>query len=444
MISAAGLGYGYVRYLVGIDPFAKLGTERDLDGVAIKLEDVEMKRWSEGKLVAQAHIGEVDVQQNRQLFDLSKITNGVYYGEEGKIEFEADAAKWNNSTLQLMIDSNARVKSEDFDLAVTEFNFDQRASTLSVPSGIKGTLKGGEIAAREFKYNTKTGTYSIGATKWTGETSIEIQEGQSTPRSKWTFETAGVLSAVKGIETAQFVKATDGEIWVSGDKSERNQKTDVLTVTGNVLYFSPKANIACEKIVIYRTEKRAIATGQVRMMIKPKDSMEKELKLDLSTVPGEVPPFRPMVPDSVQANRPNAPQSEEEKQLDEEVRSGKSSRKYPTVVLTEKIEFWYAKGSRRADIPGDVQARQELAGGRWRQAWSSSAKYDGEKELLRLIGSATEPVRYASSIEDKFLAMWFEFSTKEDADIQEYTGEGVRGDFSKTEDDPSLEGETPP
>lgn len=72
--------------------------------------------------------------------------------------------------------------------------------------------------------------------------------------------------------------------------------------------------------------------------------MEKEVKADL----GEIPVFHPQVPAEVAASAPIQGQSADDKALDDEVRSGKTTRKYPTVVLAQNIEYWYGKGNRHA------------------------------------------------------------------------------------------------
>ena len=121
--------------------------------------------------------------------------------------------------------------------------------------------------------------------------------------------------------------------------------------------------MACDKVVVYRKDKRAVLSGNVRMLIKPKDEMEKQVKADR----GEIPVFHPQVPAEVAASAPLQGQSQEDKDLDEEVRSGKTTRKYPTVVLATNIEYWYAKGNRHAIITGNPQATQSLAENRWRR-----------------------------------------------------------------------------
>ena len=57
-----------------------------------------------------------------------------------------------------------------------------------------------------------------------------------------------------GMDVWTDASATDGEVLVKAPHLERVRKTDVLTATGKVYYFGEKANLICEKAVIYRKE----------------------------------------------------------------------------------------------------------------------------------------------------------------------------------------------
>jgi lipopolysaccharide export system protein LptA len=209
---------------------------------------------------------------------------------------------------------------------------------------------------------------------------------------------------------------------IKANQVERNVKTDVVVATGNVSYFSKKVNLLCDKVTIYRKEKRAVLEGNVSMLIKPEDQ-EKLEEVALA-------PLRPIVPEEIANSRPAPPteKSDQEKQLDDEVRSNQNRRKYPVQVLAAKIEYWYGEGSRRADITGAPQARQELPAGRWRQVWAYKAHYDGEKETLRLDSSpGHKETRIMTSLGDDIHANWFEVSTKEEDDA--WSAEALDGIF---------------
>ena len=74
----------------------------------------------------------------------------------------------------------------------------------------------------------------------------------------------------------------DGDSIVTAPEVERNTKTDVVTCEGPVKYWSAKANLVCDHMVIYRKEKRAVLTGSVVMYVKPEDKQELDEKMRFS------------------------------------------------------------------------------------------------------------------------------------------------------------------
>jgi lipopolysaccharide export system protein LptA len=199
-----------------------------------------------------------------------------------------------------------------------------------------------------------------------------------------------------------------------------------------VKYFSPKANMSCEKAVIYRKEKRAVLTGNVDMLVKPKDKQTK-------AVVEEIPPFRPEVPKEISTERPAAPPTEKQgNPIDDDLQNAKTLRNYPTAITAAKIEYWYAKGDRHAIITGSPQARQVLPEGRWRKLWAHEAQYDGEKEFLTLISrEGQSDARAQTSLGDDIVAERVVVSTKEDDDDLE--AKGVKATvYGKSDEDTGI------
>jgi hypothetical protein len=226
------------------------------------------------------------------------------------------------------------------------------------------------------------------------------------------------------------MRGTDGDSIVMSPKGTWDEKTDVVDCEGPVKYWGVKANLVCDHLVIYRKEKRAVATGNVVIYIKPE---EKQTAPDDKM---EVPPFRPTVPDEVSKERPPAPigSDQHSKDLNEDVRSSASFNKYPATVRAEKIIYWYKKGDRHADITGSPEAQQEFPEGRWRMAWTHHALYDGEKETLTLLSSeGTRDTRMKNSIGDDGTAAKYIFSTKDDDDS--YDADDEKGRFVNTDEE---------
>lgn len=440
-VAGVALSLGYARHLMGSDPFARFDKRQaGPQDVLASMKDVDMVQYHKDQLISQAHVGQLNMRTDRQTFDLTNVYDGVLYTEDGKIDFRAEQATWDAANLQLNVNAGASLASPNFSLRMPSFTVDQRNGMVKVPKEIRGRFFGGEITAKEFAYNLNTGDGKVGPNTWVGKASLQQDTGTPQTPTKWNFQSSGLSFYKNGIQVWKNAQASDGEVVVQGDQIERNTKTDVITATGNCLYFSQKANLACDRVVVYRKEKRAVLSGSVRMLIKPKDSMERQVTVGS----GEIPPFRPMVPD--QAVAEGAPsQSSEDRALDDEIRSGKTTRKYPVVVLSSNVEYWYGKGNRHAVITGSPQASQQLTGPRWRKVWANKVLYDGEKESLRLLSAeGKEDVRMKTSKGEDILADWFEFSTKEGDDS--WQGYHMRGDVMADDepDSPMEEEKNPP
>jgi hypothetical protein len=435
-----GLAIGYGRHLLRVDPFARFSHDApNSKSILAKLDDVDMVKYHKDQLVGKAHVGELDIRQDQTNFDLEKVYDGTMMTDQGKVQFSADSANWDAGRLYLTVNGGAHITDKDFDLHVPGFSLDQRSGNLVVPREIRGRFFGGEISAKEFMYNVNSKDGHVGPATWVGKPNLQEETG-SPQNTAWTFQTNGATLHHGDIETWHEATATDGNVVVQAPVIERNTKSDVITATGGCLYFSNKSDMACDKVVVYRKDKRAVLSGNVRMLIKPKDEMEKKVKADL----GEIPVFHPQVPASVAATAPIQGQSAEDQALDDEVRSGKSTRKYPTVVLAENVEYWYAKGNRHANITGDPQATQALANGRWRRVWATTGTYDGEADSITLKKGDKSEVQMKNSTGDDIMAKSFTFSTLEDNEDWEGVGMHgvVMGDSSQDNGQPGTT--TPP
>lgn len=406
----------------------------------IVMEDVRMQSYDKGQLVVDADIDKVTVRKDRQFFDFSGVKRGTVYGKEGTIHFASEQATWDDIVRQLRFDAGVHLTNKDFNLFAPKLTLDDEADVIQAPGPVTGTLKGGKIAAMNFKYKMANEEFMAGPVRWKGQLPGEVAQDAPVAQSKtpWDIEARSTKGTNAGLLHLD-ARATDGEIIVKAPRIEQDRKTDVLTCTGKVYYFSTKANLVADSAIVYRKEKRVVLKGNVRLLIKPKN------KPDLTEQ--EIPPFRPDVPESIAKQRPEAPTPEEtqqQKDLDEALRSAKTVRDYPAMVRAEEVEYWYAKGSRRAVVTGKPEAFQELPGGRWRTVVAMRGLYDGEKETLRMESSAPNKreVNLKSSLGDDLFGYWFVVSTKEDD--EEWEGDGVKGRVMADDDEIPKDKKTPP
>ncbi len=428
-VCAVVLGGVYVENVISVDPFKayRLGDQAQKhDQTAISLTNVNVRFYEGPKLAGACRVGRAEVARDRKTMQCFAVTDGVYYAKnDNSFDFTAAQGLYTSETKTFLADQGVNVKGKDFDLKSQSFVYNQDGQRLTVPSNIEGAFYGGTVKTDSITYELQEEAYTIGPVVWVGQLDSPTQEG-ATKKVPWTIRTTGPSSGKGDIQTWNNAEATDGDVIVKADKIERNKKTDVIVATGKVRYYSAKTNLICDKVTIFRNEKRAVLEGNVQAFIKPEDQQVLEVV--------EIQPVRPIVPDEIAQARPQPPQTSEQKQAENEVRSTDNKRKYPVTVFSNRIEYWYGKGNRHAIITGSPQARQELPLGHWRQVWCDRATYDGEKETLRMISSeGKKDTRVRTSIGDDMQAKWFEISTKEGQD--EWSGEGIEGVVYPDEDE---------
>lgn len=442
LVSAVGL-YQWVLAVLSVDPFAPY--RNPLDGpfggkVSVRMDNVAIRYYSGAQLVGSCFVGRLDLLKDRQSADFYQVRNGLYVGKDGRFEYETDRAQWSSANRRLYVLSGAKIWNKDMNLVAGAFEYSQNTGNLFIEGPIQGRFFDGQVEAKNLLYSVKDGSYRIGPTKWVGLLSLSAQDtgDKPTPKRKWEFESQGTsYPADSNTMIWTDVTATDGEVIVKAARIEHKRKEDVIVATGKVFYYSDKINMSCDKAVVYRKEKRAVLSGNVQMVMKPKDKQ----KLEVAAFE----PYRPVVPDEIAKTRPPAPdpKAPNKKEIEEDIRSGKSLRKYPFTILAENIEYWYGKGNRRAVITGNPQALQDLRDGHWRYIWTNKAFYDGENEKMKMVSSpGKQDTILKNSLGDELTADWIEFSTKEDDET--FTAEKLKGTISSDEEEelPKLGGDS--
>ncbi len=403
--------------------------------LGLRLTNVRVRRYRGRALQADFRMDAVDIEKNRQVFAMQGIRDGVYRPAEGggvgktAFRFAATGGRYNGFASLLQLEGRVRVEGDEFALASQGLAYDDKTKILRLSRGVAGVAYGGRVRAENVVYNVAKRSFTTGRTMWKGRIPARFLAqagGDGAPasigRSVWTVEAASTRGSG---DTGYYTGATasDGEVIVKAPNVTLNKKTDVLVATGGVRYFSGGANFVASKATILRKERRALLEGNVRMLVKTKEDEAKGPKVE------DLPPYKPLPPERVTAG-----QALPDPTAVDKVRSGKSVRDYPLVIVSSKVDYVYAKGRRLALITGEPQARQELGAGAWRQVWTNTARYDPERELLRLNGlKGKRDARLKNSVGDDLVADWFELSTAEGDD--EYSGSGIRGVVTTSEDE---------
>lgn len=409
----------YIQEFAKIDPLLNMGKRSagPNQQLGMSLGNVKLIHYSGKRRISEATMDKVFITKDRSTYNMEGVSHGAYITKEGKrMNFSAPRAVWNARGRVLNATDGVRVWNKDLDLKTALFRMNERDQILYVPGRVNGKFYDGKLTANNFRYDIPIGYAKFGPVVWDGNLALDLQDGGQPQRKQWKIESAGGDYKDKnGVQSFEKGTATDFDIIIKADLIQLEKKTDIVTATGNVRYYSAKANLTCEKAVIYRKEKRAVLTGAVDMLVKPKDKQSK-------AVVEEIPPFRPVVPKEIATDRPEAPPTAPTKnnQIDDDLQNAKTLRQYPTAITAEKVEYWYAKGSRRAIITGAPQARQELPEGRWRHMWAHEAHYNGETEFLTLLSRAGKAdARAQTSIGDDVIAEKVIVSTKEGDDDME-------------------------
>ena len=361
----------------------------------------------------------MQIAQNRQVYNFEGISNGKLAWKGATYNFAADQGTWNGFQKKMVLTGNLKLKGSKFDLKSKEMNYDENRRQFVIPGAVDGVAYGGNLEVASFTYELDKENYRSGKGKWVGILPKEVTSNVpvQTKPSVWDIE-FNDSHKVGDVTFYTDARATDGDIIVKAPKMEVNNKTDVMTGTGRVRYFSPKANLIADKIVVFRKEKRAVLTGNVTMLVKPKEK-ESEPATEV-----ELTPLPPAVPESISSSRPPAPDDETAKKSEDEIRSMKNLRQYPLAITAPYIEYWYKKGERHAKITGNPQARQEMPDKGWRYVWSHHANYDGEKEMLYMFSSdeakGKREVILKNSVGDEFYGNSGEISTKDDDDTYSF------------------------
>ena len=402
--------------------------------VGLRLTNVRIRRWKGETLQADFQMRGVDVERNRQVFAMTGIHDGVYrgpvgeQGRTGEFRFAAAGGRFNGFSSLLELNGDVRVAGKEFELESQGLVYTERTRQLRLSRGVQGRALGGNVSAMNVSYDLAKEIFTTGPAMWKGKIPARFlaMAGGELPadfqRKVWDVK-ADFTTTKGNLSVLTRGTARDGEVIISAPKITIDNRTDNLVATGGVRYWSGGANFVADKATVVRREKRALLEGNVRMLVKTKADEAK------GPVVEELPPYTALPPEKVKAG-----QALPDPKAADKVRSGKSVRDYPLVIVADKVDYIYAKGRRVANITGAPQARQELGDGAWRQVWTTTARYDQEKELLRLVGQkGGAEARLKNSIGDDLVADWFELSTAEGDD--EYSGSAIRGVVTTSEDE---------
>lgn len=459
VVAMAAGSYVAWRKYGGLNPYAGLGRKLPHDPTTeILVSGVQMKHYEGGKLTASAQADRMRVAAGANRLTLDHVKNGTLQTPQGPMQFAAGMGVLQPNLKTVDLSNGIRVKGRggvDFDVQSERATLNGRIGEINVPTPLKGTIMGGQLTAASLVRRMGSGVDYARMTlpTWTGSlprTAGMPKEMQSDKVWHFTGDETTVGSedpkvtdpALKRLRHAVNGWASDGEMVITAPFLTEDPKTEIVTATSGggvrATYHSAKADIVADKVVIYQQEHKAFCTGHVLVYVRAKKEWDKPLQINDE----DRGPLVPDIPPSMMAKMGQGSElSQAEKDKIQELRSGKNLRDYPMQMAAEEVTYWYKEGERHAIAKGgNPTAFQKFDDGRWRQAWAPEAHYDGEKDMLDLIGSMDKrEVHMKNSVADNNDCYKAKLSTKEDqTEDDEYVymykpkGHGIDFDADKS------------
>lgn len=435
------IAINYLKTFSHFDPFARFkGAYSNPwgEGTGARMEDVVIRISEEKRQVASLHAKEVKIRRDRQFINLVGISDGIVYeNDKPKANFSARLANYEATEEKLSVWGDVLVQAEGMRGKTAEVLFSAKNKSIEINQGLVGKYKDGDIKVQTLFFDLSKGIAHATNIEWKGP--IETQE-KGKPKTRQILIRGSRWESLRNPDREIYydAEAVETDSIIRAPKIIWEKDKDIITAEGEVEYYGPDAIMSAPKLIVYRKEKRAVASGGVKLLIKPEKEKGKV----------EAPPLRPAQPNLPPGlQQPPTGQGlskEEQRELDEELRTGKTVRKYPTVVTCEKVEYFYGDGGKRAILTGNPKARQEMRAGAWREITAPKAVYEEDKNLLTLVSeSGGKDVRMKNSKGDDLVAETLEISTKEgDETIR---GTHIEGKMIVDDDDePPPRSEPPP
>ncbi|MDQ2985435.1 MAG: hypothetical protein M3R13_01780 [Armatimonadota bacterium] len=410
--------YGGVRSFLSRDPFGYFNQQwADPFGgdVGSVMKDVKATVYEKGEKKAAFSVDQVDIRRDKQFMSLLGLHDGKLFDkDEQSASFSANKASYNAAEQFMTIIGAAHIKGKDFDITAPEAKVDIAKKKVVMPKGIKGTIFKGAVKAGKLELGFADGHHRATNVEWRGAPPVQ---GLSQSREVQFRAADTEFTSDPDVTVFLDAEAIDESALMRAKKITYDRSKDIVTLEGGAEYYGPEAIMSAPKVIVYRKQKKAVASGpagSVYLLVKPESErgipvMEKQ-------------PAQPELP-------PGLPPQDD---LDD-LRSAKNLRKYPVVVTAANVEYFYQKGAKKAIMTGEPKALQQLRSGTWREVTAPRAEYEEEKEILNLFSSGEgKDVRMKNSAGDDFIALSVRIGTIPGKETM--SGKGIEG-VMKVRDD---------
>jgi lipopolysaccharide export system protein LptA len=376
-----------VRIIQQQDPFARFShdfAQSGLGDVGVRLENVEILFRHDEKPIAQFSAHRVDLHRTRDFWWVYQVRDAKLY-QEGKLfaKATADYLEYRSIRQEVYVSGNPQItllnnrwlKDKPIRATVSAMLWNLKKRTLQSEGAVQLRWQGGQAETESLSMNLSNRSVELGAGF------IRLTAG-SIPARLSTFLPLGSQSATQNNQKQQRelkitwkgrarsqddvlkvseLQVLDGDTEMRAKSAELDNEQQHVIATGDLQLRDPRAELTGDKLEAWLDQKRAMLTGSVRLLVKPKLSEEQKPAGEKKTETGAQPP------------------EEEEKFTLENI------KKYPVMITCDQIEYFYRK--KTATLNGNLKATQTLKNGKIRTLTAEKADYDQKKEILTLTGN---------------------------------------------------------
>lgn len=378
-----------VRTVQQQDPFARFSrdfAQSGLGDVGVRLENAEILLRHEDTPIAQFSAQRVDMHRTRDFWWVYEVRDAKLY-QEGKLfaRASADYLEYRSNRQEVFVSGNPRftllnnrwLRDKPVQATVPAMLWNLKNRTMQSEGAVQLQWKGGRAETESLSMNLAQNSVDLGAgfirlsaasipprlstllPLGTQNTAQDNRKQQRELKITWK----GRARSQNDILKVSDLQVLDGDTEMNAKSAELDNEQQHVVATGNLLLKDPRAELTGDKLEAWLDEKRALLTGSVRLLVKPKENGEQKPSVEKRTETGTQPP------------------DEEEKFTLENV------KKYPIVITCDRIEYFYRK--KAASLTGSLKATQTLRNGKTRTLTAEKAEYDQKKEILTLIGNVT-------------------------------------------------------
>lgn len=371
------------------DPFARFSrdfAQSGLGDVGVRLENVEMLFRHDNEPIAQFSARRVDMHRTRDFWWVYEVRDAKLY-QDGKLfaKASADYLEYRSHRQEVYVSGSPRftllknrwLKDKPIQATVPAMLWNLKNRTLQSEGAVQLQWEGGRAETESVSMNLAKNSIELGvgfirlttaSIPTRLSTLLPVKAGNTPQNNRKQQRELKITWKGRARNQNEILKVSDlqvldGDTEMNAKSAELDNEQQHVTATGNLLMKDPRAELTGDKLEAWLDEKRALLTGSVRLLVKPKENGEQKPAEEKKTE------TRPQPPD------------EEEKFTLEDV------KKYPIVVTCDRIEYLYRK--KTANLTGSLKATQTLKNGKIRTLTAEKAEYDQKKEVLTLTGNVT-------------------------------------------------------